>query len=225
MSSNNPRTREKRIKTLSQAEEQFNLVRTTDPAFFTEWQENLPDLTDAEKAVLDRVKSRYRYHRAKGNLAEGVVKLVVLAPFLELADFYDPPFEIKGEVPVEISVSMATGEDSEETLRGRVDFLVVSQQLWVLLLESKGTEINLELAIPQILTYMMANPDPNNPIFGMATNGGSFFFLKCDRAGTPQYDISRVFSHLPLQNELYEVLRILKKLGTSFINVRDNSLN
>lgn len=215
----------KRIITLSQAEELFNLVRTADPAFFTEWQENLPDLTDAEKAVLDRVKARYRYHRAKGNLAEGVVNLVVLAPFLELAGFYDPPFEIKGEVPVEISVSRATREDTEEILRGRVDFLVVSQQLWVLLLESKGTEINLELAIPQTLTYMMANPELSNPVFGMATNGGSFFFIKCDRTGTPQYDISRVFSHLPLQNELYEVLRILKGLRMSFVTVRNNSLN
>jgi hypothetical protein len=94
-----------------------------------------------------------------------------------------------------------------------IDFLVVSKSLWIAVLESKGTEVNLDMAIPQTLAYMMANPDTEKPVFGMATNGGEFFFLKLNRPGTPQYDISRIFSHLPLQNEFYDVLRILKRLG------------
>jgi hypothetical protein len=203
----------KRITTISEAERQFNLVRTADLNFFPEWRENLSDLTDTEKAVLDRIKARYRYHRAKGHLAEGLVNLVVLSPLLELAGFYDPPFQMEGEVAVEVSTSVATSEVSEEILRGRIDFLVVSKELWIVVLESKGTEINLDMAIPQTLAYMMANPDAEKPVFGMVTNGGEFFFLKLNRQGKPQYDISRIFSHLPLQNELYDVLQILKSLG------------
>jgi hypothetical protein len=203
----------KRITTVSEAEKQFNLVRTADLNFFSECRENLSDLTDAEKAVLDRIKARYRYHRAKGHLAEGLVNLVVLSPLLELAGFYDPPFQMAGEVAVEVSTSVATSEISEEILRGRIDFLVVSKKLWIAVLESKGTEINLDMAIPQTLAYMMANPDTEKPVFAMATNGGEFFFLKLNRRGTPQYDISRIFSHLPLQNEFYDVLQILKRLG------------
>ena len=80
------------------------------------------------------------------------------------------------------------------------------------MLESKGTEINLDMAIPQTLAYMMANPETEKPVFAMATNGGEFLFLKLNRQGTPQYDISRVFSHLPLHNEFYDVLQILKRL-------------
>lgn len=203
----------KRITTVSEAEKQFNLVRTADLNFFSECRENLSDLTDAEKAVLDRIKARYRYHRAKGHLAEGLVNLVVLSPLLELAGFYDPPFQMEGEVAVEVSTSVATSEVSEEILRGRIDFLVVSKNLWIAVLESKGTEVNLDMAIPQTLAYMMANPDTEKPVFAMATNGGEFFFLKLNRQGTPQYDISRIFSHLPLQNEFYDVLQILKRLG------------
>ena len=86
----------KRITIIGKAEQQFNLVRTADVDFFPEWRENLADLTDAEKAVLDRIKARYRYHRANGNLAEGLVNLVVLSPLLELAGFYDPPFQMQG---------------------------------------------------------------------------------------------------------------------------------
>ncbi|MGB5593548.1 MAG: type I restriction endonuclease subunit R, partial [Crocosphaera sp.] len=63
----------KRITTINAAEKQFNLIRTADVNFFPEWRENLLELTDSEKAVLDRIKGRYRYHRAKGHLAEGLV--------------------------------------------------------------------------------------------------------------------------------------------------------
>ena len=205
----------KRVTTINEAEQQFNLVRTADADFFTEWRNNLPELTDTEKAVLDRIKARYRYHRANGNLAEVLVNLLVLSPLLELAGFYDPPFRVQGEIPVEISISVATGEISNEILRGRIDFLVVSRGLWIAILESKGTEINLDMAIPQTLAYMMANPIAKKPVFGMTTNGGNFFFLKLNSQGTPQYDISRIFSLLPLQNELYNVLMILKGLGNN----------
>ncbi|CAD5913780.1 hypothetical protein PA905_03370 [Planktothrix agardhii CCAP 1459/11A] len=207
----------KRITTISEAEKQFNLVRTADVNFFLEWTEDSINLTDSEKAVLDRIKARYRYHRANRHLAEGLVNLVVLSPLLELAGFYDPPFQMQGEVAVEVSTSVATNEVSEEILRGRIDFLVVSREFWIVVLESKGTEINLDMAIPQTLAYMMANYDVKKPVFGMVTNGGEFFFIKLNCQGTPQYDISRIFSHLPLQNELYDVLRILKQLGNNII--------
>ncbi|VXD22293.1 Type I restriction enzyme R protein N terminal domain protein [Planktothrix serta PCC 8927] len=209
----------KRITTISEAEKQFNLIRSADINFFIEWTEDTINLTDSEKAVLDRIKARYRYHRANGHLAEGLVNLVVLSPLLELAGFYDPPFQMQGEVAVEISTSVATNEVSEEILRGRIDFLVVSRGFWIVVLESKGTEINLDMAIPQTLAYMMGNSDVKQPVFGMVTNGGEFFFIKLNRQGTPQYDISRIFSHLPLQNELYDVLKILKRLGNNITEI------
>ena len=124
---------------------------------------------------------------------------------------------MQGEVAVEVSTSVATNEVSEEILRGRIDFLVVSREFWIVVLESKGTEINLDMAIPQTLAYMMANYDVKKPVFGMVTNGGEFFFIKLNCQGTPQYDLSRIFSHLPLQNELYDVLRILKQLRNNII--------
>ncbi|MBN3927218.1 type I restriction endonuclease subunit R [Nostoc sp. NMS4] len=210
------------ITTISEAEKQFNLVRTDDVDFFPESRENLVDLTDAEKTVLDRIRARYRYHRANGNLAEGLVNLVVLSPLLELAGFYDPPFQMQGEVAVEVSASVAMDEISEEILRGRIDFLVVSKGLWIAALESKGTAINLDMAIPQILAYMMSNPNSEKSVFGIATNGGEFFFLKLNRQETAQYDISRIFSLLPLQNELYDVLMILKKLGRLIDDIDKN---
>jgi hypothetical protein len=82
--------------------------------------------------------------------------------------------------------------------------------------EVKRTTLDLDLATPQILTYMMANPNPNRPTFGLITNGGSFLFLKLTQ-DTPQYDLSSVFSLLPLRNELYDVLRVLKQISELII--------
>ncbi|MEM8637748.1 MAG: type I restriction endonuclease subunit R [Cyanobacteria bacterium P01_G01_bin.54] len=207
----------KAITTLQAAEQRFNLVRTADPAFFSEWYTDLPEITAAATATLDRIRARYRYHRAQGHLAESLVNLVVLSPLLELAGFYDPPFVMRGEAAVELELTRRMNETTAETLRGRIDFLVISRGLWVAVLESKGTEINVDVALPQVLAYMMTSPEPQRPRFGLVTNGGEFFFVKVMGVETPQYDVSRVFSHLPLRNELYEVLRILQQIGGRFL--------
>lgn len=203
------------VTTLKQAEDAFNLARTSDPAFFREWQSGLLELTASEKASLDRVRGRFRYALGNGDLAESVVNLMVLSPLLELAGFYDPPFRLRGEMLVDVETVTPVDETDNRVLRGRIDFFVLMDRLWLAVMESKGTEINLEKAIPQALSYMMASPAEEQDIYGMVTNGGQFFFLKLCRAGAPEYDVSRVFSLLPLQNELYGVLQILKRLGNA----------
>ncbi len=54
-------------------------------------------------------------------------------------------------------------------------------------------------------------------MFGMATNGDEFVFLKLSQGETPQYDASRTFSLFPRRHELGEVLRILKRLGQAVL--------
>jgi hypothetical protein len=198
----------KSITTLNEVEAKFNLRRTEDEQFFTEWFADLPELTQEEQTALDQIKARYRYHRANGPLAEGAVNLIVVSRLLELAGFYDPPFKLRAEVSVEI-----TTEVEDEILRGRLDFLVVLDQFWVVVIEAKHTDLDIELAIPQTLAYMIATPHPDRAAFGMVTNGSSFVFLKLIQHAPPQYDISEVFSLLPRRNQLYEVLQVLKRVG------------
>ena len=198
----------KSITTLNEVEAKFNLRRTEDEQFFTEWFADLPELTQQEQTALDQIKARYRYHRANGPLAEGAVNLIVVSRLLELAGFYDPPFKLRAEVSVEI-----TTEVEDEILRGRLDFLVVLDQFWVVVIEAKHTDLDIELAIPQTLAYMVATPHPDRAAFGMVTNGSTFVFLKLIQQAPPQYDISEVFSLLPRRNQLYEVLQVLKRVG------------
>jgi hypothetical protein len=125
------------IKTLAEAESKLNLRRSEDEAFFTEWQTELPPLSDSEQTTLDTMRRRLLYHRAEGELLEGAVTLLVVSPLLEVAGFYDPPFKMKAEAAIEIAI-----DDGEETLRGRIDVLILLHQLWVMVLESKKTTIS-----------------------------------------------------------------------------------
>lgn len=199
------------IKTLADVENRFHLRRTEDEQFFTEWYEDLPEINDVEQESLDLIRRRYLYHLADGHLTEGTVTLLLGSPLLEKANFYDPPFKMRGEASVEIVLDE---EDKEiETLRGRIDILVVQNRFWVTLLESKRTTISVMSAIPQTLAYMMANPQSDKAVFGMVTNGNEIMFVKASRQSTPQYDVSDIFSPVPLRNRLYDVLRILKRIG------------
>jgi hypothetical protein len=196
------------ITSIGDLRAKFDLAPTNDPQFFTEWFQELPDLSALEKHSLDKIKQRYTRHRDRGKVAEGVVNLLLVSPLLELAGFYDEPFFITTEPQVEILL-----EDEDELLRGRIDTLVIQNRLWVLVVESKRS-ISFEAAIPQALTYMMANPQPEQPVYGMVTDGSLFMFIKLLAQAPAQYDFSDTFSLLLLrQNKLYEVLQVLRSIG------------
>jgi hypothetical protein len=112
------------ITTLLDAENRFGFVRVEDEQFFTEWYEVL--------------RRRYLYHRAVADLLEGTVILLLVSPILALSGFYDPPFRIKAESSVELVLN-----DGEEILRGRIDVLVLQDQFWVMVLESKKTTLSV----------------------------------------------------------------------------------
>ena len=60
---------------------------------------------------------------------------------------------------------------------------------------------------------MLASPHPERPCFGMITTGGSFIFVKLVRGEVNHYALSKGFLVRNPGNELYEVLRILKRIS------------
>ena len=193
--------------TLHDVKAKFNLQRVEDEQFFPEWQDDLPQATDAEKQWLDRVKANFLY-LAEYPMHEEIVKMVVLSPLLSLANFYSYPFRPVAEKPVEIVF-----EDEAETLRGRIDVLVLHQNLWVTVIEAKRKQLNVLEGIPQALFYMMNRPTIREPLFGLITNGSEFVYLKLMQPDSPRYGLSRLFSLINPGNDLYTVLGVLKRLG------------
>lgn len=199
----------KAITNLEEAQEKFNLSQKDDRLFFTEWYENLPDLNEREKTELDRLKNRYLYYVRKGKLTEGTIKIILLSPLLELMGLCDPPFEIQGEKYVKIEIE--DGGEEEPVLEGYIDALVVQDKLWIVLIESKRYGFSVMQALGQTLAYMMANPNSENPFFGMITNGEDYVFVKLDKRSR-QYALSDKFTLIKQSsNELYEVVKVIKR--------------
>jgi hypothetical protein len=191
---------------LAQLEEMFGLKRTDDPAFFPEWQNTLPNLTETERQTVDEVKADYLY-LSRYDILEPLVKMVVLSPLLKLAGFYRPPFHVVAEHQVALSTV-----EQGQTIRGLIDLLVFHEQLWVIAIEAKRAEFSLKTAIPQTLFYMMGNPPPHRPIYGLITNGSEFKVLKLLQQDTPRYELSYTLA-LDRGDDLQTVVRILKRLG------------
>ena len=141
-------------------------------------------------------------------MSEEAVKMVVLSPLLDLAGFYQPPFEIETETPIKISA-----EDDGVIVKGNIDVLVMQRQFWILVIESKNTKFDVMTALPQALAYMLNDPKRDKPIFGLLVNGTEFVFVKLIQEGTREYSLSRAFSILKPERDLYDVLHVLKHVG------------
>jgi hypothetical protein len=126
-----------------------------------------------------------------------------------MAGFYDAPFSLRTEEPVEILLP-----ESEELLQGRIDTVILQNRLWVIVVESKRTTLDVEVGIPQALAYLasytLSNAkDRSEVLFGLVTNGIRFRFIKMSH---PDYTLSEDFSLSSHQNELYPVLSVLKQI-------------
>jgi Type I restriction enzyme R protein N terminus (HSDR_N) len=194
--------------TLRILKENFNLQAVTNEQFFPEWQERIAVISETEQVYLDRVHTNFLGLLEEPPILENSVKMVVLAPLLDLAGFYRRPFRITTETSIDVEL-----EDEGTVIRGRIDVLVVNALLWLVVIESKRSDFAVTRALPQTLAYMLGNPNPERSTFGLITNGSEFLFLKVKRDLTPQYATSRLFSLFNPGNELYQVLSILKQLA------------
>jgi predicted type IV restriction endonuclease len=187
-------------------------VFAQDPQFFSEWQSPVSEVIASEIQTLNRIKENFENLMSTPPVLEGAVKMVIVSGLLDLAGFYRQPFNIYAEKQIEVS---SPGEEEGVIIRGMIDVLVVKGLLWILVIESKMSSFALNVALPQALSYMLAESQPVT--FGLITNGIDFIFLKLSKVGTPQYSTSRVFSLLTAGNELVEVLRIMKALGGAIV--------
>ncbi len=191
----------------------FGIQFVEDEQFFREWQDDLLEITDLEKQLLDKVKAGYLNLLNYPPMLEDVVRMAVLDPILFIGDFYLSPFYVKSEQTIYIAE-----KDDDVIIKGRIDTLVLKDRFWVMVIESKQAAFSIEEGLAQILAYMLGNPNPDQPSFGMITTGGSFVFIKLVKGAIPQYATSRVFITRNPGNELYSVFRILKRLSQIVIS-------
>ncbi|NET81501.1 MAG: restriction endonuclease subunit R [Moorea sp. SIO1F2] len=199
---------------LSDVEDKFKLQEVMEPEFFPECVENLPQLSELERQMLDRAKANYKY-LSKDLVLEDLVKMVVVSPLLDWAGFYQPPFKVKAEYEVSLPIE---DKDEDTIIKGRIDILAASKPIWIAVIESKRSAVSLQPAIPQALVYMLKSPQTEQPTFGLVTNGASFIFIKLVKGETLRYALSKAFDIWNPGNYLYDVLGILKRLAAVTAN-------
>jgi len=201
----------------------FGLIRDYSDPFFAQWLDRVEPLSEYEDQVLARLKSNYQ-NIMETNPLEEVIKLVVVAPLLDLAGFYQAPFAIRTEVSTKLVIL-----DGEQTFTGSIDVLVVQQKFWILVIESKQSRFDVMSGVPQALSYMLSQPaaaqNPNgfnHTRFGMVTNGREVVFLKLDPgqyahqekvSQTPIYSQSKVYQVIETKQDLTQILQGLKVIG------------
>jgi len=198
----------KAITNLNEAHDKFNLSQTADTQFFTEWLEDLPEITDSEKEFLNRLKNRYLYYAADGEITEGTIDRIMVSPLLDLIGLFDLPFKIRGEKFVKVEI-----DNGDTVLEGFIDAVVVQSQFWVIVIEEKRFNVNVLQALPQTLAYMMANPNSEMPLLGMITTGDDYIFIKLNQQ-VRQYALSDKFTAISRDenNNLFRVLRVIKRI-------------
>jgi hypothetical protein len=199
--------------TLRQVKEQFGLIQVDGDAI-AEWQPPFPEPTDLEQQVLNRVQANFAY-LSERTLAEGLVNMVVVSPLLDLAGFYQPPFDV--DIEFEVSIPIQAEDEDQKLVKGRIDILVLKHRLWILIIESKRTRFDVMEALPQALAYMMGCPSRDRSLFGLATNGREFLFIHLKRDKVPSYSLSPIFSVTAPNHEIYTVLSILKRIGAALL--------
>lgn len=193
--------------TLRSLIDDFGIQLVREGQFFPEWQTDLPDVTDGERQSLDRIANGFINLLNYPPLLEGVIRMTVVDPLLFLGGFYLPPFHVRSEPSIEIQT-----EDEGILITGSLDTLVLKDRLWVLVVESKRASYSVEAGLAQILAYMLATPNPDQPCYGMITNGGSFMFVKLVKGNSPQYAVSKLFG-IREPDDLVTVFAILKRFG------------
>ncbi len=200
-------------KTLSlgAVEARLQLEEIFDQDFFPEWQGLKPELSHADRAFLDKLRANFRKLQSHSSHEE-IVKMFSLSPLMMIAGLAEYPFIPKAEHIIELDLSYEDEDDEVQLIRGKIDIIVSHNNLWEVIVETKRVQSNVMQALPQTLTYMMATPPSDRPIFGLCTNGTDFVFVKMRRGEKNQYALSGLFSMYQPTNDLYQVVAILQNL-------------
>ncbi|MEH1966238.1 restriction endonuclease subunit R [Nostoc sp.] len=152
---------------------------------------SLEPLLEVEQQELLQIRNDFRRYLTAGKVSEGQVKFLAVAPLLRLAGFYRYPIEIV----LEENIADIEVEDEDIRIKGKFYILAISKAqhtkpqtyFWVLLIESKNSQIDISTGLPQLLTYAYKNLDNQKSVWGLTTNGRSYQFVYIEQGNPPIY--------------------------------------
>ncbi len=178
---------------------------------------DLPELTDWEMAEVEQIRIDFQAYWQAGKVLEGQVQMLVLAPLLRLAGFYRSPIQLSLEQAIaDISIV-----DEDTTITGRLDLLAARRAsttpLWILVVESKNSQVDALNGLPQLLTYASRSLSQQRSVWGLATNGISYYFTRLimnELRSQQTYQLLPELNLLDIDRALV-LLRVLKAIRES----------
>lgn len=183
-----PLTQEGSILTLNDVHRLLKLAAQLD-GLFTDYLPLKP-LTKLEQQDLLQISNDFRRYLAAGKVAEGLVKFLTLAPLMRLAGFYETPIRLSMEDSIAISI-----EDEDIKITGQMDILAVNTELstaaslWILVIETKNSSVEVFTGLPQLLTYAFKSLEQQQSVWGLVTNGLRYQFMQLRRGKMPELNL------------------------------------
>ncbi len=186
----------------------FGLQLIKDATFFPEWHTELPEISEQEKQQLDRIQASYLHLVSQMSMVEDVVKMVVCRRCCTWLIFSSPLFPSSQRLRYSSQLPMKSWP-----LRARSTSWCCTINCGSCSSNRNGRRPRLRWGSRNCWRYMLASPNPVQPVYGMITNGGSFVFLKLVQGpDAAHYALSRIFEMRNPGNDLYPVLAVLKHL-------------
>lgn len=183
-----PLTQEASTLTLDDVHRLLKLEKRS-PGVFTDFL-TLELLSEFEQQDLLRISNDFERYLAAGKISEGLVKFLTLGPLMRLAGFYETPIRLSVEDSIAISV-----EDEDIKITGRMDILAVNTELgttaplWILVIETKNSAVEVFVGLPQLLTYAFKSLEQQASVWGLVTNGLRYQFVQLRRGNPPTYQL------------------------------------
>ena len=201
-------TLQAKILTLNEVHQLRDLQPSVQRVRFTDVL-NLPDLTEWEMAEMAQIRIDFQAYWQAGKVLEGQVQLLVLAPLLRLAGYYRSPIQLS----LEQAIAEIMLDDEDAKITGRLDLLAarrgVVTPLWVLVVESKNSQVDALNGLPQLLTYASQSLTSQESVWGLATNGFSYYFVRLISGETLSYQLLPELNLLDSDRALV-LLQVLK---------------
>lgn len=176
---------------------------------------SLESLTEVELQELVQIRDDFDNYLSESKVLEGMVKALTTFPLLRLAGFYRAPIKIS----LEESIARIDILDEDTTITGRFDILAVNKTIpttadipfWVLVIESKNSEVAPSAGLPQLLTYAYKSLDRQLSVWGLTTNGELYQFVYIQKGNPPIYQLMP-FLNLMDSEPSVQILQVLKAI-------------
>ncbi|NJN09725.1 MAG: restriction endonuclease subunit R [Richelia sp. RM1_1_1] len=171
-------------------------------------------LSEFERQELLQIRTDFDNYIIESKVLEGLVKALTVFPLMRLAGFYRSPIKIA----LEENIADIVIEDEDTKVTGRLDILAINKaksSFWVLVIESKNSEIAVSAGLPQLLTYAYECLEHQKSVWGLTTNGREYQFVYIQPGNPPIYQLMPLLNLMESERavELLQVLKAICELG------------